>query len=158
MCMENKIEFDFQQIDRPVDLLIKRLGKNSVLAFYGDLGSGKTTFIKYFLKKLGIKKNITSPTFSYLNIYDSIDGKKYCHFDLYRIKTIRDFLSLGFDEYLENPMNICLIEWPNIIKSILVLQKNVLSIEMVYISKNRRLMTLKESLFKNHQNLPHQQP
>ena len=89
-----------------------------VLTFEGPLGAGKTTLIKEILKHYNVLDDeVTSPTFTYLNIY--LGSKKIYHFDLYRLEDLDDFIELGFDEYLQEPEAIVLIEWPEIIKSIL---------------------------------------
>src|SRR5262245_47888072 len=95
-------------------LLGKKLGKelpdNSIVCFFGDLGAGKTTFIKGLASGAAnfSVEEITSPTFVYLNIYE---GKRSVfHFDLYRLKNVHDFIGLGFDEYFQAG-GICCIEW-----------------------------------------------
>jgi tRNA threonylcarbamoyladenosine biosynthesis protein TsaE len=89
------------------------LSKNTVIALKGDLGAGKTTFVKGIAKALGISNMdiVTSPTFSYLNIYDS--SIPIFHFDLYRMKSLQDFFSSGFEEYFSAD-GVCCIEWPDI--------------------------------------------
>ncbi len=96
----------------------QRIGENSVLAFYGDLGAGKTTFIKGLASNFINCDNeiVSSPTFTYLNIYE---GKKTLyHFDLYRLTQLDQFLSMGFEEYFEFG-GICCIEWAERVSSIL---------------------------------------
>lgn len=90
-----------------------------VISLSGDLGAGKTTLIKGVAHSLtGIEKeNVTSPTFGLMHCYsDDLKIKKLYHFDLYRLKTLAEFLDLGFDELLEE--SAC-IEWPEKILSIL---------------------------------------
>ena len=80
-----------------------------VIAFSGDLGAGKTTFIRGLASSLGIdEREICSPTFTYLNIYQG--STVIYHFDLYRIPSQREFEAAGFDEYLHTD-GICCIEW-----------------------------------------------
>jgi len=95
--------------------------KALVLALTGDLGSGKTTFVQGFLRSLGIRKKITSPTFVLIKCYvlhASCFMNAY-HIDCYRIKKAKELLDLGFKEILNNPQNIVLIEWAEKIKRIL---------------------------------------
>ena len=94
------------------------LAEKSVLALFGGLGSGKTTFVKGLVEGFAkVSKNeATSPTFSYLHIYSG--GKIIYHFDLYRLKNESEFLSMGFLEMLEEP-DLCCIEWPERIASLL---------------------------------------
>ena len=76
----------------------------------GDLGAGKTTFVKGLASYFGIPEEVVlSPTFVYLNLYENI-----AHFDLYRLVGEEQFLSMGFDEYFETPFIAC-VEWPNIL-------------------------------------------
>lgn len=76
----------------------------------GDLGAGKTTFVKYLAKALKVRDEVTSPSFTILKQYE---GKfKINHFDLYRIEDISELQELGFDEYLDNKNDtILIIEW-----------------------------------------------
>ena len=87
----------------------------SVILLRGDLGSGKTTFCKGFASGLGFKDEILSPTYSILNEYE-ISGKNLYHFDLYRLKSINEFMEIGGLEYLDSQTSISLIEWPELIK------------------------------------------
>ena len=100
-----------------------RLVKNTtVFALRGELGAGKTTFVKGVIKELGVKKEALSPTFALLKRYNlSGQWKDWTlyHFDLYRLKTAQDFLNEGFGEIFREPKLIILIEWPEIISEIL---------------------------------------
>jgi tRNA threonylcarbamoyladenosine biosynthesis protein TsaE len=121
----------------------KTLKNGSIVAFFGDLGSGKTTFIKGIVKGLDINKkiNVNSPTFIYLNIYN-VKCPIY-HFDLYRIKNKNHFFAMGFEEYFLSD-GICLIEWAENIKDIL--PPNTTIIKMKHLSKNKRsILILKQS-------------
>ena len=90
-----------------------------VFAFYGSLGAGKTTLIRELLRDCGVQGPITSPTFTYLNVYKNDQGQKFYHFDCYRLSNANDFLEAGFDEYLNDDEGICLIEWPEILEPLL---------------------------------------
>jgi tRNA threonylcarbamoyladenosine biosynthesis protein TsaE len=118
------------------------LNKNDIVAFIGDLGAGKTTFIKGVCEGLGIEKDlVNSPTFSYLNSYISEKCPVF-HFDLYRIKKENDFLALGFDEFLEAD-GITLIEWADIIlPSIKNYGKRLVLIKISLVSENKRLIKI----------------
>lgn len=93
----------------------KTLSPNTVVAFYGDLGAGKTTFIKGVVSAFSTE-TVTSPTFTYLHIYSG--SAPIYHFDLYRLRSDKDFTDLGFGEYFSAD-GICLIEWSEKIDSIL---------------------------------------
>ncbi len=90
---------------------------NKTLLFYGDMAVGKTTLIKEIAKRLGVKDNISSPTFSIVNEYEIENGKVY-HFDFYRIEKEEEILDIGIEEYFYSNHWI-LIEWPEKIKSLL---------------------------------------
>lgn len=92
------------------------LPPDSILALFGDLGAGKTTFVQGLSTGLKIHSPIQSPTFNYLNIYEGT--LPLYHFDLYRLKDHNDFFSLGFEEYFEK-QGITAIEWPERILDIL---------------------------------------
>ena len=109
---------------KDVDLIVKKylipiLPKFSILTFSGSLGAGKTTLIKELLSQVGVNANVTSPTFNYVNDYKNKKGELFHHFDLYRIETLNDFLSTGFDEYLYESDSWCLVEWPRVIVPLL---------------------------------------
>mgnify|MGYP001576635066 CR=1 FL=1 len=91
-----------------------------VIALSGELGSGKTTFVQGFVRGLGIKKRMTSPTFIIFRRFklSALSFKFLYHVDAYRIKKSADLAMLGFKEILKNPKNILLIEWPENIKKI----------------------------------------
>lgn len=91
-----------------------------VITLTGGLGAGKTTFVKQLLTAWGVDEmSITSPTFTYVNVYTNKEGFTFYHFDLYRIATVQDFISAGFAEYLYIPDSVVLIEWPEPILSLL---------------------------------------
>lgn len=115
--------------------LSKDLKKNDLMAFFGEVGAGKTTLIKSIVSALGFSKNeVTSPTFTYMNIYEGIIP--IFHFDLYRINNENDFLEKGFDEYFDNE-GICLIEWAE--KIPLLLPKHTKKIYLSHLPKGGRL-------------------
>jgi len=90
--------------------LAKELIPGSVICLVGELGAGKTTFVKGLATFFGILEEIvSSPTFTYMNQYHNL-----IHFDLYRLSNEDQFLSMGFDEYFAPPFITC-IEWPNIL-------------------------------------------
>lgn len=89
--------------------------KKTVLALQGDLGAGKTTFVKVLMQVLGSHELVNSPTFSIINEYDSDRGTVY-HMDLYRLETIEELLDIGFEEYIMSD-SLCIIEWPLVASS-----------------------------------------
>jgi tRNA threonylcarbamoyladenosine biosynthesis protein TsaE len=94
------------------------IGKTNVLAFYGKMGAGKTTFIKALCEEFGVEDVITSPTFSIVNEYTDRDGNPIYHFDFYRIKKIEEVYDMGYEDYFDSG-NLCLLEWPELIEDLL---------------------------------------
>jgi tRNA threonylcarbamoyladenosine biosynthesis protein TsaE len=99
-------------------ILLEHAKLESVILFEGPMGAGKTTLIKEFCKQLGIKENVSSPTFALVNEYEATDGKLIYHFDFYRINDEREALNIGALEYFESG-KLCLIEWPSMIQNLL---------------------------------------
>ncbi len=93
--------------------LAKTVGKGVVFTLVGDLGAGKTHFVKGFVKGLGSDELVTSPTFTLLNVYEKGKVPVY-HFDMYRLEDISEAQELGFEEYfdLKSLNGIVLVEWP----------------------------------------------
>lgn len=94
------------------------LAENPIVLFHGEMGAGKTTFIKAICEALGVTENVSSPTFSIVNEYRSGNGKPIYHFDFYRLNNEQEALDIGTLEYFESG-NICLIEWPSQIPNLL---------------------------------------
>ena len=97
---------------------VAAMGSNRVFAFYGKMGAGKTTFIKALCTELGVDDVITSPTFAIVNEYTAGDGSPIYHFDFYRIKKLDEVYDMGYEDYFYNG-GLCLIEWPELIESLL---------------------------------------
>src|SRR5581483_476501 len=103
----------------------KELRGGEVIALYGDLGAGKTTFMQGLAKGLGITRNIISPTFIIMRTYeagirDQEQGiRNLYHLDLYRIENEEQAIELGLEELMGDPENIVAIEWPDKIENIL---------------------------------------
>ncbi|MBT3827856.1 tRNA (adenosine(37)-N6)-threonylcarbamoyltransferase complex ATPase subunit type 1 TsaE [bacterium] len=128
MTMPLQLKYSLKEVARAVELLKNQCKPGAILTFEGELGAGKTTLIKHLLKACGVKEVVSSPTFAYVNSY-RVDGLLFHHFDLYRIDSVERFVELGFDQMLEEPGSICLIEWPGVIQSILVGRVCKVSIE-----------------------------
>jgi tRNA threonylcarbamoyladenosine biosynthesis protein TsaE len=89
-----------------------------VLAFYGDLGAGKTTLIKAFCNALGVTDEVTSPSFAIVNEYHCQNDELVYHFDFYRIKKLEEVLDIGYEEYLYSGW-YCFLEWADKIEELL---------------------------------------
>ena len=97
---------------------VAALGNRTVVAFYGKMGVGKTTFIKAVCEELGVTDVINSPTFAIVNEYMSGAGEPVYHFDFYRIRRPEEVLDIGFYEYIDSGC-LCLMEWPELIEDLL---------------------------------------
>ena len=95
----------------------KELKKGSIVCLDGDLGVGKTIFAKGFAKGLGIEDDITSPTFTLVQSYESLDNVLH-HFDVYRISDESEMDEIGYEEYFFSDA-ICLIEWSSLIPDLI---------------------------------------
>ena len=114
--------------------------KNKTLLFYGEMGVGKTTLIKEICKQLGVLDNISSPTFSLVNEYQTKNNESIFHFDFYRIEEEEEALDMGIDDYFYNN-NWCLIEWPENVENLLPLE--VVEIHLSVLEDGQRNIQLK---------------
>ena len=108
------MQFTIHQLEEWKDIvnqIIPNLQHN-ILLLKGNLGAGKTTFSQFLLKELGSSDEISSPTYSIVNEYDTPKGKVF-HFDLYRLKSVEEAYDFGIEEYLDNGF-LSIIEWPEI--------------------------------------------
>ena len=134
--------------------LAKSLKRGDILCLYGNLGSGKTTFVQGLARGLGIKRRIFSPTFIIVRSYEittphfakASRGKQnsifFYHIDLYRIQTKQDLLGLGIDEILKDEKNIVSIEWAE--KLFDFLPKKRIDLKFKYIDQNERLIEVEK--------------
>lgn len=97
--------------------LIDFAANQRIFLFYGDMGAGKTTFIKSLCGALGVNESVTSPTFSIVNEYRGADATVY-HFDFYRLKSQSEAFDMGYEEYFYSGA-YCFIEWPEKIADLL---------------------------------------
>ena len=119
--------------------LLSLLGNEKIVAFYGEMGSGKTTLIKAMCECLGCVEAINSPTYAIVNEYCTKNGKTVYHFDFYRLKNIRETLDIGTEEYLYSG-NFCFLEWPEIIETLLPENHMKVRIEKAEETDTRMLM------------------
>jgi len=113
--------------------------KAITIGLFGDLGSGKTTFVQFIAENLGIKENITSPTFVIEKIYEienKIWPKKLIHIDAYRLTNGEELKKLGFEDVLNDRDNLIMIEWPENVSG--VLPKHVFKIEFEFVDETTR--------------------
>ncbi len=127
--------------DAETILLSEKLGRHAkpgdVFAVTGDLGAGKTVFAKGIARGLGIQDEITSPTFTLLEVYEG--RLVFYHFDLYRIEKKDEFINLNFEEYWE-ANGVSVVEWADKAEGLLPLTS--ISVYIEYLSENERRITV----------------
>ena len=111
--------------------------KSNLLLISGNVGAGKTTLIKNYCKLIGVSENVSSPTYTIINEYDSEEGL-VVHMDLYRLKNVEELNNLGVTEYFNNRQVI--IEWPEII--IDEISTNYTHINISYFDDNTRTINI----------------
>lgn len=97
---------------------IRFIESGNLFAFYGKMGSGKTTFIRHICEALGVEDCINSPTFAIVNEYEDRERRTIYHFDFYRIKSLDEVYNMGYEEYFYNGAT-CFMEWPELIEELL---------------------------------------
>jgi tRNA threonylcarbamoyladenosine biosynthesis protein TsaE len=118
--------------------LLEHVKDHKVFLFYGEMGSGKTTFIKAICETLGVRDAMSSPTFSIVNEYSSPEGPVF-HFDFYRLKNETEALDLGYEDYVYSG-NYCFIEWPENIPNLLPV--NAVKVNIKVSGDNERTVTI----------------
>ncbi|MDP3453017.1 MAG: tRNA (adenosine(37)-N6)-threonylcarbamoyltransferase complex ATPase subunit type 1 TsaE [Bacteroidales bacterium] len=117
--MQNRIVIkSLREIERAAAEFLEMIGNNKIIALYGSMGAGKTTFTKALCKVMGVVDGVNSPTFSIINEYRNLEGTPVYHFDFYRIESLSDAFDIGYEEYIYSG-ELCIIEWPEKIEQIL---------------------------------------
>ena len=119
--MEKKIEIKgVADLERAAREFVKLMGDDTVYAFYGEMGAGKTTFISALCRALGVDEDLAnSPSFSIINEYRSdTTAELIYHFDLYRLENVDEALEIGVEDYFDSGA-LCLLEWPERIEPLL---------------------------------------
>jgi len=119
--------------------LLQNFGSQRVVAFYGEMGVGKTTLIKELCLQLGIHEIASSPTFSIVNEYLSLKGENIYHFDFYRIEKEEEVFDLGYEDYFYSG-DYCFIEWPEKISNLL--PGSTTKVEITLDKENNRLIAV----------------
>lgn len=116
--MEIKIT-SLDSIETAAKQFVAQMGNRKIFAFYGNMGAGKTTFIRAICRELGVTEEVTSPSFAIVNEYRSeTTGASFFHFDFYRIKKIEEVYDLGYEDYFYGG-GVNFIEWPELIEDLL---------------------------------------
>lgn len=133
-----EITFSLDEINDVAKKILEQ-NLNKVILFYGEMGVGKTTFIKALAKEIGVYEATSSPTFSLVNEYQTINSQVIYHFDFYRLNAEIEALDMGVDEYLYSG-NWCLIEWAEKIPNLVPESHSVIYISLL--SDGRRSLKL----------------
>lgn len=135
--MESFIVKNESEIPNFASEIRKLIVEQKNILFYGEMGAGKTTLIKGICAALGSSNEISSPTYALVNEYEG-DNSLIYHFDLFRLKSFKEVLDIGFEEYIDSDA-ICLIEWPEKIESLV---EHGLKIEIDKIDFNTRKISI----------------
>jgi tRNA threonylcarbamoyladenosine biosynthesis protein TsaE len=108
---------NLEELDKVAQTFVATFSVPQTFVLLGEMGAGKTTFIKKICEALGASA-ASSPTFSLVNEYETKSGTKIFHFDLYRIKSLEEALDFGFEEYLDQNAYV-FIEWPELVMPLL---------------------------------------
>lgn len=110
---------DLSELQPAADRFVAQvLQQPAVIAFYGKMGAGKTTFVRALCEEMGIGDSVNSPTFSIVNEYLTANGDVVYHFDFYRINRVEEAFDLGFEDYMYSGRT-CFIEWPELVEELL---------------------------------------
>ena len=129
---------DLTELKNIAEAIITSISPRNKIAFYGEMGAGKTTLIKEICLYLGVEENTSSPTFAIVNEYNGIE--KIYHFDLYRIKNIEELLAIGIEEYLDSE-NYMFVEWPELLEP-LIDKDQWTSVHITTDPNQKRILTL----------------
>jgi tRNA threonylcarbamoyladenosine biosynthesis protein TsaE len=128
--------YNLSEIDSIAQQIINQ-NPEKVILFHGEMGAGKTTFIKALAKVLGVEKATSSPTFSLVNEYDAKEGLVY-HFDVYRLKNEQEAFDFGIEDYLYSG-HWCFIEWAEKIPNLIPENHSVITLSMLE-NGNRKII------------------
>jgi tRNA threonylcarbamoyladenosine biosynthesis protein TsaE len=134
------IKYSLSEINNAVYNFISITKNYRVFICYGEMGAGKTTFIKTYCQLNNITSEASSPTYSIINEYLTSEGKKIYHADLYRLKDIEEALNIGIEDYLNEEDCIIFIEWPQVIEALL--PEHAVSLYFETISPTERTITI----------------
>ena len=132
--------FSLGQIETVAKQLIEILEDQTVVAFHGNMGTGKTTLIHAVCIALGVTENISSPTFSIIHEYSDVNERIIYHIDLYRLKDEAEAIDAGVEDCVYSG-NLCFIEWPEKISSLL--PPGVLHVYLETVNDERRRLVYK---------------
>jgi tRNA threonylcarbamoyladenosine biosynthesis protein TsaE len=107
------VNFSLDKINEAAKTFLQAIGDKKVIALHGQMGAGKTTFVRAICDMLQVNDTVSSPTFSIINEYHSAEGKVIYHLDLYRLKDDQEAINAGAEDCFYSG-NLCFVEWPEI--------------------------------------------
>lgn len=128
--------FSEEELPSVVDEFLNTFSEQRLFLFHGNVGAGKTTFVRALCQKWEVEDNVQSPTYGLVNTYQRANGKEIHHFDLYRTKDEQEIFQSGISEYLDTDA-ICLVEWPKNIVSFLA--ENFVEVFLEHHQNRRKL-------------------
>lgn len=138
MSTKHKLIYTLEDLPLAARTLHGLMAHASVITMTGSLGAGKTMLVQALLRYCGVESVIQSPTFTYLSIYTNPSDWRFYHFDLYRLRSLQEFVDAGFHEYLYEPQSYAIIEWPEIIMPLLT--KRTCFVDIDYVSEDSRCL------------------
>lgn len=134
-----EVNFTLDKIKEAAAKLLSASAGHKVLAFHGEMGAGKTTFIHALCEVMEVKDVISSPTFSIINQYKTVGGQTIYHMDLYRMKDESEAINAGVEDCLFSG-NTCLVEWPE--RAPGIFPDDTLHIAITYVDDNTRKLRI----------------
>ncbi|MBX5437981.1 MAG: tRNA (adenosine(37)-N6)-threonylcarbamoyltransferase complex ATPase subunit type 1 TsaE [Thermoflavifilum sp.] len=145
-----QFEYTQDQLEQAAIFCWEKLQQARVMAFHGEMGAGKTTLIQAMCRLKRVRENVSSPTFSLINEYSYFDENQQLqfiyHIDLYRLRNVEEAIRAGVEDCLEKP-GICLIEWPELIASLLPEHTIHVYIDLLAEKKRRLRVTPTQQVF-----------
>lgn len=130
-----------ETISEVATAFLKQYNKHRIVAFYGEMGAGKTTFIKALCQAMQVEDTVNSPSFAIINEYHTKADEVIFHFDFYRLKRMEEAYDLGYEDYVYSG-NYCFIEWPSKIEELLPPHR--LDVTITEEADGTRLLTVDE--------------
>ena len=126
------------QLSHAAEKIIRLMNDRKIILFTGEMGAGKTTLIKAICHNLGVKDVVSSPTFSIVNEYSTVEGQTIYHFDFYRIKDIKEVFDIGYEDYFYSTA-YCFVEWPE--KATSIIPENAIQLQIA-IQNSQRILNI----------------
>jgi tRNA threonylcarbamoyladenosine biosynthesis protein TsaE len=118
-----------EDLREAASMLLGNYPSQRLFAIYGEMGAGKTTFIKYLCDVMNVIDSASSPSFAIVNVYQTRSNQKIYHFDFYRIKTLEEVYDIGYEDYFYSG-DYCFLEWPERVSKLLPQETVAVTIEV----------------------------